>query len=396
MSVSDFERTPLAPGERVHFHIPTPGDHFSAATGSAIPTIIYEIACWHDRNGGETRLTVGRGTRHDYPVGECIEVEFPPLPDRPRKAVDAALGRLGMPRWFGERLYAPASEAIPADFTGPIFLHNNPVAIPLLKKAHPKAQVTLWANNELFRTYSDAETRRVLGKADRVICCSQYILNDIQRRLGAPCDRLFPVNNGVNTERFQPRAEPLEEEIPTVLFIGRVLPEKGPDLLLKAAQKIRSAKRKFKVRIVGSSNFNAKDPVTPYQEELLRLAEPLGTDVEFHPFVDRARVIEEYQAASIFCVPSNWDEPMALTLSEGMACGLPVIASRRGGMAEVGGDDILYFLPPDVDTFADHLAMLIDDPKARQEWGARARQRVLTFSWERQYRKLLAAMGHSA
>ena len=392
----DLELPPLAPSERVHFHIPTPGDHFSAATGSAISTIIYEMACQHERNGGETRLVVGRGTRHDYPVGNCIEVDFPPLPSRPRKAVDAALGRLGMPRLFGESVYAQASAAIPRDFTGPLFLHNNPVALRLLKKAHPNAQVTLWANNALFRTYSDAETRRVLDVTDRVICCSQFLVNDIQQRLLAPSNRIFAVINGVNTERFKPRAQPLEEEVPTVLFIGRVLPDKGPDLLLKAAQKVYSAKRKFKVRIVGSSNFNAKDPITPYQEELLRLAEPLGDAVEFQPFVDRARVVEEYQAASIFCVPSNWDEPVSLTISEGMACGLPVIASRRGGIPEVGGEAVLYFQPPDVDTFADHLAMLIDDPNARREWGARARQRALTFSWEAQYRQLVSALGPSA
>ena len=394
--MSDSEMPPLAPSARIHTHILTPGDHFSAATGSAISTIVYEIACWHERNGGQTRLIVGRGTRHDYPVGECVEVDFPPLPSRPRKAVDAALGRLGLPRRFGESVYVPASTAIPRDFTGPIFLHNNPVALRMLKRAHPNAQVTLWANNALFRTYSDAETRRVIAKTDRVICCSQFIVDDLQQRLSAPSDRIFAVHNGVNPERFQPRAEPLDEEIPTVLFIGRVLPEKGPDLLLKAAQKVYSAKRKFKVRIVGSSNFNAKDPITLYQEELLRLAAPLGEAVEFQPFVGRAQVVEEYQAASIFCVPSNWDEPVSLTISEGMACGLPVIASRRGGIPEVGGDAVLYFQPPDVDTFADHLAMLLDDPNARREWGARARQRALTFSWENQYRKLLNALGRSA
>ena len=394
MSQSELPR--LAPGERVHLHIPTPGDHFSAATGSAISTIIYEIACWHERNGGETRLVVGRGTRHDYPVGECVEVDFPLLPSRPRKAVDVALSRLGLPRIFGESVYAPAIPAIPREFTGPIFLHNNPVALRMLKRNFPQAQVTLWANNELFRTYSNAETERVLAKTDRVICCSQFIADDLQKRLAAPSDRIFAVHNGTNPERFQPRAEPLDEEIPTVLFIGRVLPEKGPDLLLKAAQKVYSAKRKFKVRIVGSSNFNAKDPITPYQEELFRLAAPLGAAVEFQPFVGRAQVVEEYHAASIFCVPSNWDEPVSLTISEGMACGLPVIASRRGGIPEVGGDAVLYFQPPDVDTFADHLAMLLDDPNARREWGARARQRALTFSWENQYRKLLDALGHSA
>ena len=49
-----------------------------------------------------------------------------------------------------------------------------------------------------------------------------------------------------------------------------------------------------------------------------------------------------------------------------------------------------------VTTLAAVLVMLLDDPKARQEWGAKARQRALTFSWENQYRKLIAALRHTS
>ncbi len=383
----------LPPGKRDHIHIATPGDHYSAATGSAISTVIYEMACRHQANGGNTRLIVGRGTRHDYPVGECIEVDFPPLPSRARKAMDALMGRFGQPRRFGQSVYRSAAAAIPADFAGMIFLHNIPVGLRLLKKTHPHAQIVLWCHNTLFRTYSDAEVARTLESADSILCVSEFLAKEIQRRLDRPFPRLFAVQNGVNTERFQPRAEPIDEAaVPLVLFVGRVLPEKGPDLLLRAAQKVFQSGRKFKVRIVGSSNFNAKDPITPYQQELFRLAEPLGAAVEFQPFVDRAKVLEEYRAASLFCVPSNWDEPISLTISEGMACGLPVIASRRGGIPEVGGDAVLYFQPPDVDTLAEHLTTLLDSPEARSEWGVRARQRSLEFSWENQYRKLIQSL----
>ncbi len=390
------EPMPLPTGEREHIHIMTPGDHYSAATGSAISTVIYEIASRHALNGGSTRLIVGKGTRHDYPVGECVEVDFPLLPSRPKKALDVAMGRCGLPRQFGQSVYRSASAAIPSDFEGSIFLHNMPVALPLIKRMHPRAKVCLWAHNALFRTYSDLEVRRTLEWADQVVCCSQFIADGIQDRLARPSKSIFAVPNGVNTDSFQPNAEAPEETIPLVLFIGRVLPEKGPDLLLRASQKVFSTGRKFKVRIVGSSNFNAKDPITPYQEELFRLAEPMGDTVEFQPFVDRARVLEEYRAASIFCVPSNWDEPISLTVSEGMACGLPVIASKRGGIPEIGGDAILYFTPPDTDVFASHLTMLLDDPSTRKEWGGRARQRAETFSWERQYRRLIQHLGEAA
>jgi glycosyltransferase involved in cell wall biosynthesis len=143
---------------------------------------------------------------------------------------------------------------------------------------------------------------------------------------------------------------------------------------------------------VGSRGFSATDPLSSYELRLRDLAEPIAEAVEFQPFVDRRAVIEEYGRASIFCAPSNWDEPCSLTVPEALACGLPTIAARRGGIPEVGGDAVLYFRPPSVDEFAERLAYLIDDEAARAEWGRRAREHAISLSWSRQYQKLRAAL----
>ncbi len=99
---------------QTHIHIPTPGDHYSPATGSAIMTIIYELARVHASRGGRTMIVVSRGTRHDYPVGECVEVAPTAPPAKWKKAVDVAAGRLGLIRPFGASAYGPANEAIPS------------------------------------------------------------------------------------------------------------------------------------------------------------------------------------------------------------------------------------------------------------------------------------------
>jgi glycosyltransferase involved in cell wall biosynthesis len=173
-----------------------------------------------------------------------------------------------------------------------------------------------------------------------------------------------------------------------VLFVGRVTPQKSPDLLIRAAAKILSPRRRFKLRIVGNSGFSAADPLTPYEQEIRKLAAPLGEAVEFQSFVDRAGVSRELDAASIYCVPSNWDDPCPLTVPEGLASGLPCIVSRRGGIPEEAADAALYFNPPNVDALANRLVYLLDDPAARSEWGQRARARALQITWENQYRLL--------
>jgi glycosyltransferase involved in cell wall biosynthesis len=357
-------------------------------------TIISELARRHAGRGGATRIVVGRGTRQDYPVGDTVEVRFPPLPTRREKGIDAALGRAGGPRPFARRLYRPALTALEPRFDGPVFVHNNPAPLPLLARRRPNAQVCLYANNVLFRTYGRREARRVVAAADRVICVSHFIANDLARRLGHSGDNLRVVHNGVDVDRFRPREGGLPPGDPVVLFVGRVVPEKGVHLLLRAAARV-AGRRRFKVRIVGSSGFSATDPLTPYEQELRRLAEPLGDAVEFRPFVDRARVLDEYGEASIFCVPSDWDDPCPLTVGEGLACGLPMIVSRRGGIPEFAGDAALYFDPPDTGAFEEALAHLIDDEQARAEWGRRARARALDVSWERQYLTLQDALSRA-
>lgn len=375
-----------------HIHIPTPGDHYSPATGSAIMTVIHELARRHAERGGETQVVVGRGTRHDYGVGECIEVGFPPLPRRRHKGIDALAGRLGRPRPFATALYRPALDAVEPDFDGPVLFHNAPAPLPLMRRQRTEAKVCLYVHNELFRTYGHGELRRTVAAAHRVICVSRFMADALAERLGEAPVNVRAVLNGVDTERFRPREDGPPPGDPVVLFVGRIVPEKGVDLLLRAAARIATRNRRFRLRVIGSSGFSATDPLSRHEMALRRIAGPLGDLVNFQPFVDRDRIIEEYRAASIFCIPSNWDEPCSLTLPEALACGLPSIASDRGGIPEVGADAALYFRPPDVDGLADRLSYLIDDASARAEWGRRARERAQALSWDGQYGRFLRAL----
>lgn len=385
-------RGAIDPRLRTLIQIPTPGDHYSPATGSALVTIIFEIARVHQRRGGETRVLVSEGTRHDYPVGECVEVAATAPPRRWQKAVDTALGRVGGRRVFGPAVYRPHLDAIPPGFDGPILVHNNPVALTSLKRRFPRSRVCLWANNELWGTYTDREVDRLAAAADRLICCSEYIARGTRARLADRWhDKVRVVHNGVDTERFRPRSGP-EPTIPVVLFVGRVVEPKGPHLLIEAAAKAAREVQPFRLRIVGSAGFAADGGLTPYERHLRELAKPLGDRVEFVPFRDREAVLEEFAGASVFCAPSNWDDPCPLTVLEGMACGLPVIASRRGGIPEEAGDAALLFDTPDTDRFAAHLRDLIRDADQRRRVAARCRERALRFAWANQHAALMESL----
>ncbi|MBS1955854.1 MAG: glycosyltransferase family 4 protein [Cyanobacteria bacterium SZAS-4] len=356
-------------------------------------SIINEITKVHVTRGGHTQVIVSKGTRHDYPEGECIEVVTRHLLNRNEKITDVLSGFLGRSRQLETLLYEPASNAVDANFDGTLFLWNAPGCAPAMRRNHAKAQICLYAQNWLFKTYSPWELAGIVDSVDNIVCCSEFIANQTQKLLGKRSKKISGIVNGVDTEKFRPRSTPIDEEVPTILFVGRVQPFKGPDLIIRAAQKIASAKRKFKVRIVGSSGFSALDRLSDYELELRKLAEPISQVVEFQTFVDRSTILTEYNSASISCVPSTWNEPCSLTVPESMACGLPTIASNRGGIPEVGGDGAMFFDPKNINQLAEQLEMLIDNPQARREWGVRARNRAEQITWTHQYDKLRESLG---
>lgn len=372
-------------------HIPTPGDHYSATTGSATMTVIYELSRVHAAHGGTTDVVVGKGTVHDYPAGSTVDTQFPALPSRWQKLVDVGLGRASLHRYFTERTYMPALKVIPRHFSGALVLHNSAGALPLFARSRPSARTCLYAHNTLFRTFGRREILQVLSKVDRVICVSDYLADDLYARAGRRIPQVKVVLNGVDTDRFQPSPQ-RPSGTPTILFLGRVVPEKGAHLLLAAASRIASPRRPFRVRIVGSSGFSSMGPLSAYERHLRVVASSIADRVEFQPFIDRRRVLDEYQRASIACVPSDWDDPCPLTLLEALACGLPVVASQRGGMPQAGGDAVLWFTPPNIEALCEHLVTLLDRPEQRDVWGDRARRRALDLSWANQYELFRSAV----
>ncbi len=376
-----------------HIYVPTPGDHYSAFTGSAIMTLIYEFTRKHIEAGGRSRIIVGRNTRHDYPAGEQVLVDFGPGPDKLRKVADVALGWLDQPRYYINRSYAPAAQAVSPDFEGILFIQNTPGPVRMFRERSPKALVCINVHNELFNTYGARELRRTTAATDLLICNCHFLANLLLERMEQDQEKVRVVHNGVDTERFVPRPELVSREEVSILFVARMVPTKGADLLIQAAAKLHAGGKRFKLRIVGNQGFNANDPLSPYEVKLRQMAAPMGDAVEFLPFMDRHKILPVYQSASIFCAPSNYNEPCTLTVPESMACGRPVVASDRGGIPEIGKDAILYFNPPDTDELADRLADLIDSESLREEYGRRARARAQELDWSIQYQAQREALG---
>lgn len=356
-------------------------------------TVIYELNRCQADDGGRSGVIVSEGTYTDYyDVGEPMLVPASSPPSTPLKAIDVAGAKIGLPRFFATRTYRPSVMAIASDFEGCVFVHNGPQALPLFRKRAPRCKLYLYAHNDLLRTYSRAEADRLLSYADGVICVSDYIRRVTADAAPAASGKLHVVLNGVNPDVFIPPASPPNNPKPVILCVGRVVPEKGAHVLIRAARLLAEEGLPFTVRIVGSQGFTDKDPLSEYERSLRKEAEPISDDVEFLPFTARDEIMQTYQSGDIYVVPSTWHDPCPLIVIEAMGIGLPVAAAMRGGIPEQGADAAEYFDPDYPDELARILVRWLKDPTLRQQVGRRCRARAETLDWRLTYNSIKNAI----
>jgi glycosyltransferase involved in cell wall biosynthesis len=171
-------------------------------------------------------------------------------------------------------------------------------------------------------------------EAWKVICCSDYMIQHVKWAFGLPSDKLVMVPNGVNTQCYQ---EPItdtkefrskfalpQEKI--VLYVGRLVYEKGIHILINAVPKILS-KVDAKFIIVGSGYM---------KEQLLNIVRSMGLEhkVMFEGFMDEQTLVKLQRVADVSVVPSLF-EPFGIVALEAMASRCPVVVSDTGGLSEI-------------------------------------------------------------
>jgi len=262
-------------------------------------------------------------------------------------------------------------------------LHNDPKMAVFVKSEFPQSKVIHHFHNPVQA--KPGFRRQFKECVDEVTAVSRYVAEETHRFYGnVPVKVIY---NGVDLVRFRPGPQREAEET-VVSFLGRTGIEKAPDLLLKACLLLAGEGLRICVQLVGSNHWDRWE-ADAYQRELSRLGDELtraGARVRTTGHVSRADVPARLLEADVHVLPSRWEEPCALSLLEGMAAGLPVVASQTGGTPEILGSAGFLFQKDSVQGLAARLRALVQDPKERRHWGSRARLRAETFTWSRCWR----------
>lgn len=214
--------------------------------------------------------------------------------------------------------------------------------------------------------------RELLAEADHITACSQETLKDVEQYSGTSFGlRASVVYSGIAPRDFE-NAVPYGNPRPYVLGMGRLVPQKGFDLLIEAFSK---ADIDVELLIAGEG---------PERESLERLVIGQGLEnrVRFVGRADRPTAVSLFAGCRFFVMPSR-QEPMGIVNLEAMALGKAVIAPRVGGVPEIVIDNETGVLVPagDVAALAQAMVHLNGDDSLRLKLGAAGRVRAQKFGW---------------
>lgn len=273
-----------------------------------------------------------------------------------------------------------------SDYSALRYVKKNKV--PFVVTYHADAQdsggnlIRNWAQ----MIYNRSLLKQVLNGADVIIATSNSYVDE-SKFLGDYRDKIKVIPNGINLEEFkinlskeECRAKlSLPHDKKIILFFGNIVAYKGPHILLKAFSK---AKAQFKDVILV---FAGRGKM---QDELTKLAAELGikSDVLFTGYVDEKLKPFYYKSADIFCLPSiTMAEAFGIVNLEAMACGIPVISSKLGGIPDVVTDKETGLLvkPDDEEALADAIIFLLENEDIARKMGNNGKRKVEEYSWKK-------------
>ena len=212
---------------------------------------------------------------------------------------------------------------------------------------------------------------QAIAVADAVITVSEYSAGILKEHYLVDPEKVFPIHNGFESYDQVKSVKKVKEDI--ILFVGRLVEQKGPGLFLEIAEAVHSKNPNTRFVMAGSGE---------QQKEILETGAYQGFAHKFHftGHLEQKKLQELYSISSVYCMPSV-SEPFGLSAIEAANAGLPMVLSRQCGAAEIL--DAAYTADYwEIWEFADKILELLDNKKACKGMIEKNRKALQSISWE--------------
>ncbi len=300
---------------------------------------------------------------------------------------DVVIGRRSSNRGFPDRVFVPALAPLWPTFgrvnrymagvvrtlqklrPSLVEVHNRANLALRVKRRLPQVRVVLFVHNDpqgMRKARRPAE-RASLLRHMTVVCVSQYLAARFMEGVNPPEPAPLVLPNALDLAALPPRL-PVEARERTVLFVGRVVADKGADAFVDACTAALPGLPGWQACMIGADRFGPAARQTRFERDLAPRARAAG--IAQLGYLPHADVLAAMARVAIVVVPSRWPEPFGLTALEAMASGAALICSARGGLPELVGGAARFADPDEPGALAAAIACLARDPQMR---GARAR-----------------------
>ncbi|MFG6150590.1 glycosyltransferase family 4 protein [Halobacillus sp. B23F22_1] len=282
-----------------------------------------------------------------------------------------------------------------------IHIFNRPRLVSGVRELAPDAKIVLSMHNDMFKPekIDREEGAQAVQKVDKIITISNYIGETIKGFYPEAAPKLQTIYSGVDLERFAPSysssARQMRNKIreenglsskKVILYAGRLSPNKGIDVLVRAIPELAKKHDDIALVIMGSKWFS-DNSITDYIAYVRALAERLPIPVIQTGYVSADKIQEWFAASDIFVCTSRWQEPLARVHYEAMAAAIPIVTTNRGGNTEVmesHKNGLIVEDPESTDEFVKHLSYLLSHPEKREEMGRYGRSLAEKhYTWDR-------------
>ena len=215
----------------------------------------------------------------------------------------------------------------------------------------------------------------LLKDADAVVAVSNGLRSHALKSAPVPIE---VVPNAIDLSVFRPPLNKLPSAIIRLLYVGRLVASKTPEVLIEAIDRLQQqTTTPFTLELVG-------DGAQRSLLEQMIIERNLSKQVIFAGWVERSNLVEHYHQADLFVTSTTW-EGMPNTVLEAMACGLPVVGTKAPGMNQLVSDGKNGYLVPlkDPAALADRLQRLLENPYERARMGQESRKIAeRQFAWD--------------
>lgn len=274
-----------------------------------------------------------------------------------------------------------------------------------LKLLNPRAKLIWHPYTEIYLKRNCEVLLNNRNLVDLILTPSRFIANRIKEMYPSYRDKCHVWLPGADIALFRPFTSEEERRLrqkfnikneKVILYAGKVAPEKGIHVLLSAFNEVVATYPNVKLIIVGefamlSDKFITKNgqkilSTEDYKKMLDMLVERVKEKVVFVGWIPHHRLVEMHNIADIFVHPVVIHEAFGMAIAEAMAAGLPVVASKMGGVPELIENGISGILvePNDSHALKEAILKLIKDDTLREKMSIESRKRAERFfSWQR-------------